>query len=80
MWCRNIFTKALTYRVHQIHFQIIKLGVWGQRVLNKTFPKGFLPKPFLINKLYFYLTRNGFKSKNHSFPLPNTFLKPQSVS
>ena len=80
MWWRNVFTKALIYRVHQICFQTIKLGVWGQRVQKKTFSKGFLPKPFLINKPHFYLTRNGFKSKNHSFLSPNSFLNPQSVS
>ena len=48
--------------------------------ISKTFLKVFLPKPFLINKLYFYLSRNGFKSRNHSFVSPNTFLNPQSVS
>ena len=31
--------------------------------ISKTFLKGFLPKPFLIIKPYFYLTRNGLNQR-----------------
>src|SRR3954468_17361327 len=31
--------------------------------ISKTFHKGFLPKPFLIIKQYFYLSRNGLNTK-----------------